>query len=289
MLKTRNKFIAITALLLIAFSPVLADDTPGREDLTIDLTDESEVFIEIDFSAGELNIKPGAPGLVAHVKGDYDDRDFEHDCYYKKNRDEGDLVLEVSTIDHHFNDIDGSDNYWMLELGTGVPIDLEMDIGAADCDLDLGGIMLTSLDIDVGAADCDMRFSEPNPTRLDEIIMDAGASSLEVHDLGNANFRYLQFDGGVGSYELDFSGDLNFDGEASISVGLGSIEVYIPGNVGVKLRMDDGLFSSIDFPERQFREIRDDVWESKNWDSAESHLELELDIGMGSAEITIGR
>jgi len=289
MLGARYKFTIITALVLIIASPILAEDTPGREDLSINKTDESEVFVEIDFSAGELRISPGSSDLIANVKGDYDDRYFEHDCYYKKNRGDGDLFLEVSTIDHNFGDIDGCDNYWMLELGTGVPMELNIDIGAADCDLDLGGIMLTSLDMDVGAADCDIYFSERNPEKIDDISIDAGASSLKVVDLGNANFRYLNFDGGVGSYELDFSGEFNFDAEATVSVGLGSIEVYIPEDVGVKLRTDDGFFSSVDFPRRKFREIRDDVWESKNWDSAKAHLELDIDVGMGSVDITIGR
>jgi hypothetical protein len=35
-----------------------------------------------------------------------------------------------------------------------------------------------------------------------------GASDVSLKGLGNANVDQVSFDGGVGSYELDFTGDL---------------------------------------------------------------------------------
>ena len=55
------------------------------------------------------------------------------------------------------------------------------------------------------------------------------------------------------------------------------------------MSVGDGFLSSVDFPERKFREIDDDLYESLNWDDAQGHLEIELDIGLGSADISIGR
>lgn len=288
MLRIKGKFIVVTAAVLVAMAPLLADEIKD-EDFKVDLADESEVYVEFDFSIGNLDIRPGSSEIVAHFIGEYDERDFKYDFDYNKREGFGDLIFEVSGRNHGFREMDGSDNYWRIELGSGVPMDLNIDIGAADCRFDLGGVRLKGLDLNIGAADADIRFSERNPEALSKITVDAGASSLVMTELANSNFRFLEFDGGVGSYEIDFDGQFDFEAEALISVGLGSLDIFIPGNVGVRLSADDGFFSSVDFPRREFREISDGMWESKNWDEAAGHLELDLEVGMGSIDISIGK
>ncbi len=288
MIRFKGKFIVVTAALLVAMAPLLAGEIKD-EDFKVDLADESEVYVEFDFSIGNLDIRPGPSDIVAHFIGEYDERDFKYDFDYNKKEEFGDLVFDVSVKNRGLRDMDGKDNYWRVELGNGVPMDLNIEIGAADCRFDLSGVRLKSLDLNIGAADADVRFSERNPETLNKIKVDVGASSLVMTELANSNFRFLEFDGGVGSYEIDFDGEFDFEAEALISVGLGSLDIFIPGNVGVRLSADDGLFSSVDFPRHKFREISDGMWESKNWDEASGHLELDIEVGMGSIDISYGR
>jgi ferredoxin len=58
----------------------------------------------------------------------------------------------------------------------------------------------------------------------------------------------MKFEGGVGSYILDFSGSLENEVEVDIKVGLGSITISIPDDIGVKIFYEESFISSIDFP-----------------------------------------
>jgi hypothetical protein len=275
-------------MILLAPVPLRA----GRfvtEDKSVELTDEESVSVEIDFGVGYLLITPGSSDMLVSAEGHYDSRKFDYHFDYTKHGRRGDLYFDVVTTRRGFGDIDSDDNEWRLELTDKVPLELMLDIGAADGEIRLGGLAISRLDMDIGAADCDITFDEPNKCKQARILVDAGASSVYIDRLGNANFDIFEFDGGVGSYTIDFSGDFDFDAEALISVGLGSVDVIIPEDIGVRLWAEDGFLSSIDFPERRFREVDDGLYESKNWDDVKGHLEIEIDIGLGSADISFGR
>lgn len=288
MFARRLLFVLTVALILLIATPLWA----GRivtENKSVELTDEKDVSVEIDFGIGDLLITSGDPGKIVFAEGHYDSRKFDYEFDYKKRGQHGDLYFDVSTHRHTLSNFDSGDNEWKLEFTDKIPLDLMIDIGAADCEFRLGGLMISHLDLDIGAADCGIIFDEPNKCTLNRISIDAGASSVYIDKLGNARFEIFEFDGGVGSFEIDFSGDFDFDAEAEISVGIGSVDIIIPKDVGVRLSVGGGFLSSIDFPERKFREIDDDLYESLNWDDARGHLEIELDVGLGSADISIGR
>lgn len=250
-----------------------------------DLTGEKEITAEIEMSVGEFVLKGAPAGKAVVIDGEYDKREFDYRFSYENRSGTGDLYFDIDGHDGHWKGSSSEDNVWEISLTDKVPVDLKLDIGAAECDLQLGGMMISSFNLDVGAADCEVTFDTPNLTTLDRFVIDAGASSLEIKNLGNARFKELSFDGGVGSYELDFSGTFDFDAEAEISVGMGSVDILIPRDIGVRIFSDDGFMSSIDIPKRAFEEVDDGEFESKNWKEANGHLTITLDIGMGSADI----
>jgi hypothetical protein len=284
----RGLTIAIAAVLFLMTSGSVQAGRMVTEEKSVEYTDEKSVSIEIDFGVGVLFIDAGDPNKIVDAVGHFDSRIFEYEFDYRKKKNSGDLYFDVSTRRHKWNNIEGDDNEWRFGLTNKVPIDLLINAGACESNLQLGGLSISHLDLDIGASDCEVSFDDPNQCKLERLIVDAGASSLYMDRLGNANFEELDFDGGVGSYEIDFSGDFKFDAEAYISVGLGSIDIFIPEHVGVRLLADGGLFSSIDFPRRAFREIDDDYYESENWDDAVGHIEIEVDVGMGSIDIRYG-
>lgn len=280
--------IAIAIALILVTSGSVQAGRMVTEEKSVEYTDEKSVSIEIDFGVGSLFIDAGDPNMIVAAEGHFDSRVFEYEFDYRKKDDSGDLYFDVSTQRGKWNDIDGSDNEWRFGLTNKVPIDLLINAGACEANLQLGGLSISHLDLDIGASDCEVSFDDPNQCKLERFVVDAGASSLFMDRLGNANFEELNFDGGVGSYEIDFSGEFKFDAEAFISVGLGSVDIFIPEHVGVRLLADGGLFSSIDFPRREFKEIDDNYYESENWDSAVGHIEIEVDVGMGSIDIHYG-
>ena len=115
--------------------------------------------------------------------------------------------------------------------------------------------------------------------------MDIGASSVEVTNLGNANFEFLSFSGGAASTSLDFLGTIKSSCEASLDIGLGSAKFILPEGLAVRIRTDgDGWFSNVDFHNRDIEEVRDDVYETPDFDDADIRMTIDLDIGMGSAD-----
>jgi predicted membrane protein len=91
----------------------------------------------------------------------------------------------------------------------------------------------------------------------------------------------------MGDFTLDFTGEFDYEAEAQISVGMGSIEIILPSELAVRLETEENWFNSIDIPRSRFHKVRgrDGIWETENWDKAGGRLTLILDIGMGSADI----
>jgi hypothetical protein len=56
----------------------------------------------------------------------------------------------------------------------------------------------------------------------------AGAASLEMENLANANFSEMTVDGGAASYAFDFSGQLQRDGNVRITAGVANVEIIVP-------------------------------------------------------------
>jgi Cell wall-active antibiotics response LiaF, C-terminal len=166
-------------------------------------------------------------------------------------------------------------------------MDLEFDIGAAEARVDLSGLSITSLDLEVGAADCQVWWDAANLSTLSELTVDCGVSSLSLEGLGYAGLEYMDFEGGLGSFKLDFSGAWTASAEAHLEVGLGSLDVTVPRDIGVRIEAEHS-FGSVDV-DRWFKEVDDDVYESENYRNANIKLVLMVELGMGSLDVRAER
>jgi hypothetical protein len=121
-------------------------------------------------------------------------------------------------------------NEWDLKLSSA-PLDLTVEAGAYEGDLELGGLALKSLTVRDGASHVDLSFAEPNQTEMSLLRYETGASDVSLKGLANANFSTLTFSGGAGNYTLDFSGELQRDAVVEIESGLGNLSLVIPEEV----------------------------------------------------------
>ncbi len=250
----------------------------------IDLDGADRIMITAELGAGEFRIEPRDMEMVAIVDISYNPRRTDYEVDYKVSRSTGYLSLES---DHRNNmNIDTDDNEWDITLSTRYETTLQIEIGACEADMDLGGIPLEELSIEIGAASGRVVFSEPNPIRMKRLDIEAGASSLELEEIGNANFEQFSFEGGVGSFTIDLRGEYNGESEVDIEIGLGSAEIYLPDNVAVRIETSGGNWlSSIDIHSRDIEEIDDDLFETEDFDSADIRIILTLDVGLGSVDI----
>ena len=74
---------------------------------------------------------------------------------------------------------------------------LTIETDASDSTFELTGLPLSSLSVQLGAGKTVLRFSQPNPWALSVFDLDAGAGSVEIDSLANANGANLTLDGGT--------------------------------------------------------------------------------------------
>jgi hypothetical protein len=168
-----------------------------------------------------------------------------------------------------------------LALARGVPMDLVLELGAVEADLDLGGLSLRRLKLSTGASASTVDVSEPNPYPMTSAELEVGAADFTVRRLGNLNTERMKVSAGVGEVTLDFSGSWRRDLHVDVGMGLGSLQLRFPEGMGVRLRKSSFL-TSID---AEGLRKNGDVYSSPGWDTAERRITVDIDAAFGSIEV----
>jgi hypothetical protein len=189
--------------------------------------------LKISFGAGELKLSPGAEDALVDGTATYNVPNF------KPEIEKSDGLIEIKQGNFKSLNVTDLKNEWDLQLGN-MPMNLEINAGAYKGRYELGGLALTDLTIKDGASDVSVSFSAPNPTEMSVFRYETGASSVELNQLGNANFSTLIFNGGAGNYTLDFSGELQQDATARVETGFGDLKLVIPEDVDARVTVEGG-------------------------------------------------
>jgi N-terminal domain of toast_rack, DUF2154 len=231
--------------------------------------------VNVQYGAGNLDISPGSDGLLYRASLRYDADAFRPQIDY----DDGVLNLGVDDVRVRGRNVKAGE--MKLQLGQRTPLDLHLEFGAARADLDLTGLRVRRFHLATGASETHLRFGEPNPETCELIELQIGAARFEALGLGNANARVLDFSGGVGDVTLDFTGESQQDLKARLKMGLGSLTLRVPRNVGMQVRKE-GILVGFD-SEGLIK--RGDVYQSENWGSAARKLTVEIDAAFGSIRV----
>jgi hypothetical protein len=170
-----------------------------------------------------------------------------------------------------------------LTLGTGQPYALVIETGASDSEFELGGVPLTRLAVKVGAGKNVLRFLEPNPQVMTVLDLDAGAGSMELRGLGNANFTDMTLDGGAASLVCDFSGRPQQDGSAHINAGMSTVEIVVPRATAVRVFIEAtlGHFEASD----GFSTRDGGYWSASAIEGARPALTVRANIALGTVRL----
>lgn len=185
--------------------------------------------VTVSMGAGKLDIGSGASGLVSGsitynvekwrpevVRGD-------SGVTIKQGTTKGLSGLATDVV-----------NDWVLRLGAA-PIKLAVNAGAYEGTFELGGLSLQRLGIKDGAAKTNVNFASPNPSQMETLSYETGASTVTLSGLADANFKNLQFKGGAGSFTFDFSGELRTSGSATIDAGASKLHIIVPSGTAAKV------------------------------------------------------
>lgn len=231
--------LAIIMLALASMACGFSIDLPERvkagpeveESITVAAPESDETRLTISFGAGELTLSPGAQELVEGTAV-YNVEDLKPEI--KKNGDD----IEIKQGDlNGLPPFDDLKNEWNLKL-SDTPMDLTIQAGAYEGNLELGGLALKNLTVKDGASNVDLSFGEPNQTEMSILRYQTGASNVKLTGLANANFSMLTFSGGAGNYTLDFSGELQRDAVVTIEAGFGDMSLVIPEDVNAVVTVE---------------------------------------------------
>lgn len=244
------------------------------------LWDEKPVTVSVEYGAGTLTVLPASKSMLYEMELRYDPRHIAPVTRF--DGDQRRLELGIRSTENGRNRMNGKEgSRASIALTREVPLDLTLQFGAGDADIDLGGMRLRKLDLSTGASETKLRFSAPNPISAEEVQLRAGAAELTVSGLGNARAEHLSFEGGVGSTTLDFSGEWNRSATATVQMGVGSVTLRLPRDLGVRINRSSFL-SSFDGPGLV---KRDGSYFSSNWDSAAHQLTVDVNAAFGSIDI----
>ncbi|MEO5510547.1 MAG: toast rack family protein [Longimicrobiales bacterium] len=237
---------------------------------------EEALKVNVEYGAGRLSIAPGTDEWLYRADLRYDADVFKHP---KMTYAHG--ALNVGLSDGNVKGRNLKAGKLDLLLGTRVPLDINLKFGAAEAQLDLGGLLVRNATIQTGASQTTLRVSRPNRIVCNALKMEVGAAKLEAIGLGNLNCEHLKLSGGVGEVTLDFSGSAKQDMTADIEMGLGSLTLRIPRGTGLKVTKG-GILASFD---SEGMVKRGDSFFSENWKTAQRHVTVEIDAAFGSINV----
>lgn len=151
--------------------------------------------VEIKTGAGKLNLSGGANDIIS---GNYQSRFLTLDTSSKTVGTTQEISL--STRGSGAFSFGRGGNELSAKLNSVLPLDLTLDTGALEGDLDLRDVRLVNLDIDTGASDIDLRLGDK--ADLARIDVDAGASSIKIRLPKTVGAR-LTVESGVSSREIE--------------------------------------------------------------------------------------
>ena len=157
------------------------------------ISGEPSLRAEIQYGAGTMEVTPAAAGTMYHAVLRYDNNQYTPSVHYA----DGVLRVGIDGEMHGSRHIHTRANRLDLQLGPGVPLDLDVQYGAGEGTLELGGLNVHSATIQTGASKTYLRFSTPTQGTCDELHISVGAAKMEVTGLGNLSPRKLTVEGGA--------------------------------------------------------------------------------------------
>lgn len=238
---------------------------------------EQQLRVEVEYGAGKLTVAPGTTEQLYQARLRYDASAFEPVTSYS------DGLLQIGIEDAELRGRKLEAGSLDLQLNPDVALDLDLAFGAAEAEIELGGLRVQSLEISTGASRTDLAFSQLNPIAAESVVLQVGAAQFTATGLGNANTGRLSVEGGVGDIDLDFTGALPSDMNVTVEMGLGSLTLRLPRGVGVRIEKD-GILSSI---KGASLVQRDNVYYSADYDSAERRLHFDIDAAFNAITVVL--
>jgi hypothetical protein len=282
-LKTKKRYFLLILLFLIFFVIAyesIADEING-ENRKIPLGEVDLLKVTIKFGVGKLSIISGEDDLF---KGNfqYNKSILKPNIRYEILGETGILSLSQS-IKKDLSLSFPHKNIWNLKLPSGIPLQLYINTATYSGDIDLTNLQIENIYLTSGASQTNIVFNQPNLIELKNINIKTGASTIKMLGLANANFDKMNFTGGAGSYNFDFSGKLTKKSKVNINAGAAKIILKIPSNTGTKIIFRNFPASKLDI--KGFIKINDQTYINPEYGKSNAELDIEIKGGLLDVEV----
>jgi len=168
--------ILFITVLLSGCNPTLKVGALQTESQTVARGDAESVRVEINFGAGDLHVQSGAEQLM------------QADFTYNVARLQPQVQYTAGTLSVRQPEVPGMPtlgsitdfrNEWNLRLSDQTPLDMRLDIGAGNSELQLAGLPLTRLDVKLGAGTSTLDLNGAWAHDL-AVAVDSGAANITV-------------------------------------------------------------------------------------------------------------
>jgi hypothetical protein len=246
---------------------------------TIPLDDAESASVEVAFGAGELGIEAGDADELLSGQFSYNVEAWEPEISY----DDGSLVIQQGSIGERWGiPVDeGARNEWELAFSPEIPLDMKLQVGAGEGDLDFTGLQLEELDMELGAGNFSVRFDEPNEVEMRDLNLDTGASELAVVGVGHASPRRMTVREGVGDIALDLTGAWARSADVEITAGVGELTLHLPDDVGVQVKIEGGVANVETVGLWRF----EDAYVNDAYGETEIELDIAVTTGIGQVSL----
>lgn len=206
----------------------------GHESQVVELKDAKAVRMTVHMPSGELHLEGGAAHLM--------EADFYHgpsweapSVNYSVDKGVGELSINQQSASQLMRN---SDNIWKLKLSDQVPLELEVDVGAGQGNLNLAKVDLTRLELNIGAGQANVDLTGERAKDL-EANIHGGVGEAVVRLPKNIGV-VATVHGGLGS--VDTHGLKEEDGEYTNAVygkAPNTIHLTVEGGIGhIKLEQE---------------------------------------------------
>jgi hypothetical protein len=195
---------------------------------TVDLQGATAVTAKLQFPAGQLNVKGGSDHLL-DADFSYDESNNVPQVNYSVNAGQGDLTVDENNGDHiHFGT---HDDNWDLHFNDAIPLDLRLEMGAGQSNLNFADLNLTHLQVHVGAGQVNLDLTGPRKQDLSAEIQ-GGVGQARIRLPKDIGVR-AHATGGIGAVNVH---GLTKDGDEYVNAVYGktptSIDLNVQGGIG---------------------------------------------------------
>jgi len=226
------------ALALAVLALTAACDEPRNvttEYTTVALEGAERAEVSLRMGAGELRARGAEQEALLEAEFRFNRERLRPAVDYRLLGSTG--ILEVRHARRQGIPFGNIRNTWDLRLSRAVPLELDIDLGAGESDLDLRGLQLSKVEIDMGVGEMTLDISGPH-RRSFRVRIDGGVGSGRLILPAEAGVR-VHVDGGLGSidtrgltkreghYVNEAYGRSDVTIEIDIDAGIGSLELRV--------------------------------------------------------------